>query len=45
MPVHLYGSVVDMRQDKENNKKKSIFLIDDCSQAHGAIYNHKNEKT
>ena len=44
MPVHLYGSVVDIDKIKKIIKKKSIFLIDDCSQAHGAIYNHKNEK-
>ncbi len=41
MPVHLYGSVVDLNQIKKIIKRKKILLIDDCSQAHGAIYNNK----
>ncbi len=44
MPVHLYGSVVDIDRIKKLIKKKDIFLIDDCSQAHGAIYHYKNKK-
>ena len=41
MPVHLYGSVAKINDIKKIIKNKKIFLIDDCSQAHGAIYNGK----
>ncbi len=46
MPVHLYGSVAKMNEIKNLIKDRNIFLIDDCSQAHGAIYsnNDKNSK-
>lgn len=36
MPVHLYGSVVDINKIKKMIGKKKIFIIDDCAQAHGA---------
>ena len=36
MPVHLYGSVVNIKEIKKIIKKKDIYIIDDCSQAHGA---------
>ena len=38
MPVHLYGSVSKIDKIKKIIKNKKIFIIDDCSQAHGAIY-------
>ena len=41
MPVHLYGSVVDITKIKTIIKNKDIIIIDDCSQAHGAIWNKK----
>jgi len=44
MPVHLYGSVVDIDKIKKLIKRKDIFLIDDCSQAHGAMHDYKNKK-
>ncbi len=39
MPVHLYGSAADLNTIKNiiKRNKKKIYLIDDCSQAHGAI--------
>ena len=39
MPVHLYGSVADLKSIKKiiKKSKRKIYLIDDCSQAHGAI--------
>ncbi len=40
MPVHLYGSVVDIDKIKKIIGKKKIYIIDDCAQAHGA----KNDK-
>ena len=36
MPVHLYGSVVDIKKIKNIIQKKKIYIIDDCAQAHGA---------
>jgi dTDP-4-amino-4,6-dideoxygalactose transaminase len=38
MPVHLYGSVVNLDIIKNiiKKKKKDIKIIDDCAQAHGA---------
>ena len=42
MPVHLYGSVVDIDKIKQMIKKKNIYIIDDCSQAHGAYLNKKS---
>ena len=36
MPVHLYGSVVDIKKIRKIIKNKKIFIIDDCAQAHGA---------
>ena len=41
MPVHLYGSVVDIGKIKKIIKKKNIYIIDDCSQAHGAYLGNK----
>ena len=41
MPVHLYGSVVDINEIKKIIKHKKIYIIDDCSQAHGSKLNNK----
>ena len=40
MPVHLYGSVAEIKKIKKLIKGKNIYLIDDCSQAHGAFDGH-----
>ena len=39
LPVHLYGSAIDIKKIKKFTKKtkQKIFIIDDCAQAHGAI--------
>ena len=39
MPVHLYGSVVNISKIRKVIGKKNIIIIDDCSQAHGASHN------
>ena len=36
MPVHLYGSVVNINEIKKLIRGKNIYIIDDCAQAHGA---------
>ena len=39
LPVHLYGSVVDIYKIRSLIKNKKIFIVDDCAQAHGAKLN------
>lgn len=38
IPVHLYGQACDMDPIMEIAKKHALFVIEDCSQAHGAVY-------
>ena len=47
LPVHLYGSVVNISSIKKIINNKKIFIIDDCAQAHGAfniLDNSKNKR-
>ncbi len=41
MPVHLYGQACDMDPIMDISKKRSLFVIEDCAQAHGATYKGK----
>jgi len=36
IPVHLYGSVVNIDEIRKIVKNKNIYIVDDCAQAHGA---------
>jgi len=38
MPVHLYGQACDMDPILEIAKKHDLLIIEDCAQAHGAVY-------
>ena len=38
MPVHLYGQPCDMDPVMEIAEKHSLFVVEDCAQAHGALY-------
>jgi dTDP-4-amino-4,6-dideoxygalactose transaminase len=38
IPVHLYGCPVDMEPLLAFARRKNIFVLEDCSQAHGALY-------
>ncbi len=38
MPVHLYGQPCDMDPIMEIARKYSLYVIEDCAQAHGAVY-------
>ena len=42
IPVHLYGSVVDISSLRKRISKK-IYIIDDCAQAHGAKFDDKKK--
>ena len=41
LPVHLYGHPVDMDPLVEIAKKHNLKIIEDCAQAHGALYKSK----
>ncbi|MBU1061144.1 MAG: DegT/DnrJ/EryC1/StrS family aminotransferase [Candidatus Omnitrophica bacterium] len=41
LPVHLYGHPVDMDPLMEIAKKYNLKVIEDCAQAHGAMYKSK----
>lgn len=41
MPVHLYGRVADITEIESIAKRYGLKIIEDCAQAHGAIYNGK----
>lgn len=41
MVVHLYGRVVEMELIHKIAKKYNLKIIEDCAQAHGAIYRNK----
>lgn len=39
--VHLYGLVINMNEIVEISKKNNLYLIEDCAQAHNAIFEGK----
>lgn len=41
VPVHIYGHPADLNPIIAIAKKYNLFLIEDCAQAHGAVYNGK----
>lgn len=45
VPVHLYGQAVDMPRLMELAARHSLFVIEDCAQAHGSLVGGKNAGT
>ncbi len=45
IPVHLYGSSADITGIKKIIKRKKIYIIDDCAQAHGALDDSTSKKS
>lgn len=41
IPVHLYGCPVDMNPVIRFAREKKLFVVEDCSQAHGALYERR----
>jgi dTDP-4-amino-4,6-dideoxygalactose transaminase len=44
LTVHLYGQVTAMDEINSTAKKHNLKVIEDCAQAHGAIYTNKDGK-
>lgn len=42
IPVHLYGQAAEIQEITEAAHQHGIYVIEDCAQAHGALY--KNQK-
>lgn len=41
LPVHIYGQPCDMDAIMKIAKKYDLFVIEDCAEAHGALFNNK----
>lgn len=45
IPVHLYGQAAEMDEVMEFARKHDLFVVEDCAQAHGALYKGKKVGT
>jgi dTDP-4-amino-4,6-dideoxygalactose transaminase len=45
IPVHLYGQAADIAVLRKISKKYNVFIVEDCAQAHGAIFKGKRVGT
>ena len=45
IPVHLYGQAAEMDEVLEFAAKHNIYVVEDCAQAHGALYKGKKVGT
>lgn len=42
IPVHLYGQAAEIEEIADAARGRGIFVVEDCAQAHGAVYNGKH---
>ncbi|MBE7092660.1 MAG: DegT/DnrJ/EryC1/StrS family aminotransferase [Clostridiales bacterium] len=45
IPVHLYGQAAEMDEIMDFANKHNLFVVEDCAQAHGALYKGKKVGT
>ncbi len=45
IPVHLYGNLCDMDEITGIAKSNNLYVLEDCAQAHGALYKGKKAGT
>jgi perosamine synthetase len=45
MPVHIYGRLCNMEEIYRIAKKHNLFIVEDASEAHGAVYKSKADIT
>lgn len=45
IPVHLYGQAAEMDEILDFAKKNNLYVVEDCAQAHGALYKGKKVGT
>lgn len=45
IPVHLYGQPCNMDEIMVIAKRHRLFIVEDCAQAHGAVYKHQKVGT
>jgi aminotransferase EvaB len=45
LPVHLYGNLVDITNLKKIINNPNIFIIEDCAQAHGSLFQSQHAGT
>ena len=45
MPVHLYGQPCDMDPIMEIARRHNLYMVEDCAQAHGALYKDRKVGT
>lgn len=45
IPVHLYGQAAEIQEITEAAHQRGIYVIEDCAQAHGALYGNQKVGT